>query len=71
MRLDVDTALRMGILGKVEVCLDGEIVKDCILADEETGEVVVYDLAALRTGMEEIPTRTLHGDVHILVEDSK
>lgn len=42
MRLTVDEALERGLIGNVEVYLDGEKVRRCIEADEEEGYVVCY-----------------------------
>lgn len=42
MRLTVDEALERGLIGKVEVYIDGEKVRRCIEADEEEGYVVCY-----------------------------
>jgi hypothetical protein len=42
MRLTVDEALDRGLIGKVEVYVDGKKVRRCIEADEEEGYVVCY-----------------------------
>jgi len=42
MRLTVDEALDRGLIGKVEVYVDGKKVRRCIEADEEEGYAVCY-----------------------------
>lgn len=42
MRLNVDDVRKCGLMGKVEVYLDGERVHRCLEADEEEGYVVCY-----------------------------
>jgi len=42
MRLTIDEALERGLIGKVEIYLDGQKIHHCIEADEEEGYVVRY-----------------------------
>lgn len=43
MRIDVDEAARLGVIGRVRVFLDDVEVQDCVEADEERGYVIQYE----------------------------
>jgi len=42
MRITVDEALRAGLIGRIDVFLDGQRVRRCIEADEEAGYVLCH-----------------------------
>lgn len=44
MKLDVKTAAKLGIIGRVEVYVDGKIVKHAIAADDTAGWVDTHKI---------------------------
>jgi len=79
MRIDLDSAYKMGILGEVKIRFNGLELKNCILADEDNGIVLVYDFEMMNTFrkynvdfiLKEIPKKIMKGDVRIMFGDRK
>lgn len=51
--------------GVFDVYLNGEYVRNCYTADDETGEVVVPDVSAAIETFGAVPMKTLRGKVSI------
>ncbi|WP_218209090.1 hypothetical protein [Acinetobacter sp. F9] len=69
MRLTVDEAIDLGLLGKVKVKLNGEYVRDVVVADEEEGYIKRFKRVdgkfVINRKREEVETEVLHGNVVI------
>ncbi len=79
MRIDLDSAYKMGILAEVKIRFNGLELKNCILADEDQGVVIVYDLEMWSIFrkynvdyiLKEVPKKIMKGDVWIMFGDRK
>lgn len=73
MRLTVDEAVERGLLGKVKVKLNGEYVRDVVVADEEEGYIKrfkrVDGVFVINRKREDVETEVLHGNVVIEISD--
>lgn len=73
MRLTVDEAIERGLLGKVKVKLNGEYVRDVVVADEEGGYIKrskrVDGVFVINRKRDDIETEVLHGNVVIEISD--
>ena len=73
MRLTVDEAIERGLLGKVKVKLNGEYVRDVVVADEEEGYIKrfkrVDGVFVINRKRDDIETEVLHGNVVIEISD--
>ena len=73
MRLTVDEAIERGLLGKVKVKLNGEYVRDVVVADEEEGYIKRFKKVdgkfVINRKRDDIETEVLHGNVVIEISD--
>ena len=70
MRIDIEDCISNN-LWDVKIRLNGMICNQCIMADEENGEVLVYDRLSYVKGMDYMPRKILYGDVCIMMGDRK
>lgn len=64
MRLDLETWRKRGC-PPVQIRLDGDLISNVVMADEEEGVVEIARMDLYQFPMEECPTETLHGEVQI------
>lgn len=73
MRLTVDEAIERGLLGKVKVKLNGEYVRDVVVADEEEGYIKrfkrVDGVFVINRKREDVETEVLYGNVVIEISN--
>ncbi|WP_336023441.1 hypothetical protein [Acinetobacter lwoffii] len=73
MRLTVDEAIDRGLLSKVKVKLNGEYVRDVVVADEEEGYIKRFKRVdgklVINRKREDVETEVLYGNVVIEISD--
>lgn len=73
MRLTVDEAIDRGLLGKVKVKLNGEYVRDVVVADEEEGYIKRFKKVdgklVINRKREDVETEILYGNVVIEISN--
>lgn len=73
MKLTVDEAIERGLLGKVKVKLNGEYVRDVVVADEEEGYIKRFKKVdgkfVINHKREDVETEVLYGNVVIEISD--
>lgn len=73
MRLTVDEAIDRGLLGKVKVKLNGEYVRDVVVADEEEGYIKRFKKVGgklvINRKREDVETEILYGNVVIEISN--
>ena len=73
MRLTVDEAIDLGLLGKVKVKLNGEYVRDVVVADEEEGYIKRFKKVdgkfVINRKREDVETEILYGNVVIEISN--
>ena len=67
MYMDVKKMESLGI-DKCTVYLDGDELDQCTEADEEKGYAITAHIDEMLPGIDEIPRRTPHGSVIIVIE---
>ena len=73
MRLTVDEAIDLGLLGKVKVKLNGEYVRDVVVADEEEGYIERFKKVdgkfVVNRKRKDVETEILYGNVVIEISN--